>query len=72
MLKDYKFYAKIRFYNSLLYLTGIYSNLLNPLNKKEMVFLLFLLRFHILFFAKKQMPRLETMRAKNMLDFLRI
>jgi hypothetical protein len=30
-------------------LIGIYSNLLDPLNKREIVFLFFPIRFHILF-----------------------
>ena len=40
---------RIDFYRSLLFLTGMCSNLLGPFNKMEKVFLFFLIRFYILF-----------------------
>jgi hypothetical protein len=40
---------RIDFYRSLFFLTGMYSNLSDPFNKMEKVFLFFLIRFYILF-----------------------
>jgi hypothetical protein len=40
-LKNTSFMPKMGFYTSLLFLMGIYSYLLRPFYKKEMVFLLF-------------------------------
>jgi len=43
---------RIGVYRSSLFLIGIYSNLLNPFNKKEIVPLFFIIRFHIPFDEK--------------------
>jgi hypothetical protein len=40
-VKNTSFMPRIKFYRSLLFLTGMYLNLLGPFNKMEIVFLFF-------------------------------
>jgi hypothetical protein len=47
-VKQYKFYARRNVYRRLLFLTGVFLNLLDPLNKKEIVFPFCPICFHIL------------------------
>jgi len=54
---------RIGVYRSLLVLIGIYSNLLDPINKKEIVFLFFLIRFHILFLRRKHRATLKRVKG---------
>jgi hypothetical protein len=53
---------RIGFYRSLLFLMGIYSTLLDAFNKKEIVFLFSLIRFHIPF-CEKQMATLKSVKG---------
>jgi len=51
---------RIDVYRSLLFLTGIYSNLWGPFNEKEKVFLFFPIRFHIPFLRKIHRATLKS------------
>jgi hypothetical protein len=53
---------RIGVYRSLLLLTGIYSNLLDPFDRKELIFSFFLIRFQIPS-CEKQMTTLRSLKG---------